>query len=89
MSSPFAHDTTSNAQTDFSFADDQGVPDRHLVSFQQAMSAPSSNLGEADYRYPGLRPGQQIPADQQKPPVEQWQAPASPQYGQYPRPYAL
>jgi len=57
LSNPFSHDTTSNAATDHSFANDVGVvPSPHLVSFAKAMDAPNSSLSEEDYRFPGGSP---------------------------------
>lgn len=90
MTNPFAHDTTSNAQTDFSFSEDQGVPNQHLVSFMQAMDAPNQSLGEEDYRFPGARPGGDEPVtDESEPaPVEPWRAPTSMQPGYFPRGWA-
>jgi hypothetical protein len=84
VSNPFSHDTTSNAQTDHSFADDRGVPSEHLVSFAQAMDAPAQSLGEVDYRFPaGNAPAS---ADRMEP------APAEPgassRPGYYPNGYA-
>jgi hypothetical protein len=55
MTNPFAHDIESNAARDYSFSEDQGVPSKHVASFAAAMDAPSSNLGEADYRFPAGR----------------------------------
>jgi hypothetical protein len=91
MTNPFLHDVTSNAQTDFSFNDDEGVPAGHLVSFTQAMDAPNDPLSEEDYRYPGGRPGGDEPVtDGNAPadPVTPWQAPQQPMPGYYPRGYA-
>lgn len=91
MSTPFGADDMSNAQTDFSFSDDEGVPDRHVTSFGQAMDAPGDSLSEEDYRYPGGRPGGNdrvadgnMPAD----PVKPWQAPTQPRPDYYPRGFA-
>lgn len=78
MSNPFSHDTTSNARTDHSFAEDQG--DRHSVSFMQAMDAPRSSLSEEDYRFP----------DQPSSPDQsQSQPTTSTRPGYYPNGYAL
>ena len=90
MSNPFSHDATSNAATDYSFAEDQGVPNHHLVSFAEAMDAPRDSLSEQDYRFPDARTGGDEPVtDQSEPtPVEPWRTPASPRPGYYPKGYA-
>ena len=86
MSNPFSHDTTSNAQTDHSFADDQGVPAQHLVSFVQAMDAPRDSLSEEDYRFPqARRDGDEPVTDTSKPdPVQPWTPPTGYRDGYYP-----
>jgi hypothetical protein len=93
MSNPFAHDTgavADNASTDFSFSEDQGVPNIHLESFMQAMDAPADNLGEEDYRNSDARLGgdEPIPAQQQSSKGQAQQAAGQQRAGQYPRPYA-
>jgi hypothetical protein len=92
MSNPFTHDTTSNAATDHSFADDQGVPDQHLVSFAQAMGAPRDSLGEDDYRFPNQparADADQSVADSAPPaPVPPWPTPTGYRDGYYPKGWA-
>lgn len=91
LSTPFSADDMSNAQTDFSFSDDQGVPNRHLTSFGQAMDAPADNLGEDDYRFPGARLRGDDPVtdgDAPADPVQPWQMPTQPRPGYFPRGYA-
>lgn len=91
MSNPFSHDTTSNAVTDHSFADQQGVPAQHLVSFGQAMGAPRDSLGEDDYRFPNqpARGPDQSVADTSPPTrVQPWPTPTGYRDGYYPKGYA-
>lgn len=90
MSTPFIADDMSNAQTDFSFSEDQGVPNQHLVSFMQAMDAPNQSLGEEDYRFPAARTSGDEPLTDKSPPtpVEPWRAPSEYRPGYFPRGYA-
>jgi hypothetical protein len=65
MTNPFAHDKTSGAAGDYSFADNTDMA-AHVVTFSAAMGAPVNALGEADYRYPPPRDRAPLPAP--KPP---------------------
>jgi len=89
VTNPFAHDTTSNASTDFSFADDQGVPGRHLESFVQAMGSSGGGLSETDYRFPAGAGGDEaLPAEKPQTQVKPWTAPGQQRDGYYPKGYA-
>jgi hypothetical protein len=91
MSNPFSHDTTSNAATDHSFTDDQGVPAQHLVSFAQAMGAPRDSLSEDDYRFPNQPargPNRPVTDTSPPAPVQPWPTPTGYRDGYYPKGYA-
>ncbi|MGO9731098.1 hypothetical protein [Mycobacterium sp.] len=87
MINPFAHDTTSNAQTDHSFDTDKGIPNEHLVSFMRAMDAPRDSLAEDDYRYPREGFGRDEPVSDTTQPAPPQPYPISNQYrpGYYPK----
>jgi len=89
MTNPFAHDRQSNTQTDFSFADKQGMAGHAAASLGAAMGAPASSLGETDYRYPRARPTDTPSAPQKPGPTPMTlPLPTDQQAGYFPNGYA-